>query len=360
MFVCAPATALIVSSIGEVEVFSKDQKCNKKVLEFSTFGGEGRSIDLLDDQLVLLGDSTIGNYGAFAYKSVAHPRKGLLGMSFTTELAPVGNSPRWHTSHAYGNLLLAIGGEFQSEAKLSSKVWTTFNFHQNGFSFASIPIGACKVKLEREIFLVIGGLGSEENPSREINTVLRLNIIEETVELLPQIKKRRAFHSCEVFHDHVLISGGTEGNQIVVDEIYNTITNKAEVLKKSSSLRRHRHQLLRLEETIFSFGGLTANGLSTAEVKWFDWTRKKWKKHEHSLLSSNMSNLAVVPFPMSAVDCHAGCSCGIKGKAEPAKIVGGSNAEVILLRLFSSLSCVFAGAFISLDGSADQGRGQDR
>ena len=328
MFVCAPAAALIVSSIGEVEVFSNDQKCNKKVLEFSTFGGEGRSIDLLDDQLVLLGDSTIGNYGAFAYKSIAHPRKGLLGMSFTTEVAPLGNSPRWHTSHAYGNLLLAIGGEFQSEAKLSSKVWTTFNFHQNGFSFASFPIGACKVKLEREIFLVIGGLESEESPSREMNTVLRLNIIEETVEQLPPIKKRRAFHSCEVFQNKVLIAGGTEGNRIIVDEIYNTITNKAEVLKKTSSLRRHRHQLVRLEETIFSFGGLTANGLSTAVVKWFDWTEKKWKKHEHSLLSSNMSNLAVVPFPMSAVDCHAGCSCGLKGNAEPAKIVGGNSAEV--------------------------------
>ena len=200
--------------------------------------------------------------------------------------------------------------------------------NENGSSFAKFAIGACKVKLEREIFLIIGGLESEENPSREMNTVFKVNIIEETVEELLPIKKRRAFHSCEVFQNKVLIAGGTEGNRIIVDEIYNTITNKAEVLKKTSSLRRHRHQLLRLEETIFSFGGLIYNGLSTTVVKWFDWTEKKWKKHEHSLLSSNMSNLAVVPFPMSAVDCHAGCSCGLKGNAEPAKIVGGSSAEV--------------------------------
>ena len=46
------------------------------------------------------------------------------------------------------------------------------------------------MKLEREIFLIIGGLESEENPSREMNTVLKVNIIEETVEELSPIKKR--------------------------------------------------------------------------------------------------------------------------------------------------------------------------
>ena len=62
---CAPAVALIFSSGGEVEVFSKDKKCNQKIVDFPDFGGEGHSVDLLDEQLVLLGVHQIG--GKFEY-----------------------------------------------------------------------------------------------------------------------------------------------------------------------------------------------------------------------------------------------------------------------------------------------------
>ena len=56
-------------------------------MEFPSFGGQGRSIDLLDEQLILLGDNKLG--GKFEYKSIHQPRKGLLGMKFTKEVSPL-------------------------------------------------------------------------------------------------------------------------------------------------------------------------------------------------------------------------------------------------------------------------------
>ena len=62
-------------------------------MEFPGFGGKGRSIDLLDEQLVILGDNKLG--GKFEYKSIHQPRRGLLGMKFSKDVSPVGNSPLW-------------------------------------------------------------------------------------------------------------------------------------------------------------------------------------------------------------------------------------------------------------------------
>ena len=269
-FVCAPAVALIFSSRGEVEVFSKNQKCNQRIVDFPGFGGEGRSIDLLDEQLVLLGDNKIGR--KFEYKSIHHPRKGLLGMKFTEEVSPIGNSPLWHTSHSYGNLLLAIGGEFQSKARLSNTVWNGLNLRwQNGSIFSKFAIGACKVKLTTDVFLVIGGMERVEESEVEMNTVLRLNITEETVEELPPIRRHRAFHACEVSEGRILISGGTQDGVTMADEVYSLTTNTSTLLKMTSSLGRYQHQILCLEEIIFAFGGLYGNNSRAAFVEWFDW-----------------------------------------------------------------------------------------
>ena len=161
-----------------------------------------------------------------------------------------------------------------------------------------------------------------------MNTVLRLNITEETVEELPSIRRNRAFHACEVFEGKVLISGGTKGKVTVDDEVYNLTTNKSTVLNMTSSLGRHQHQLLRLEKTIFAFGGLLRNGSQTSVVEWFDWMEMRWKQHEQSLLSENTTDLAVTAFPLSAVDCLDGCSCGQAGSLANARIVGGSEAQV--------------------------------
>ena len=87
-----------------------------------------------------------------------------------------------------------------------------------------------------------------------MNTVLRFNITEEAIEEMPAIGRNRAFHSCEVFEGKILITGGTRGEVTIADEVYDLSTNKSSTLHMSSSLGRSRHQLLRLEETIFAFG----------------------------------------------------------------------------------------------------------
>ena len=296
-------------------------------MEFPGFGGEGRSIDLLDEQLILLGDNRLG--GKFEYKSIHQPRKGLLGMKFSTEVSPIGNSPLWHTSHAFGNQLLSVGGEFHSEARLSSTVWNGLNLRwQNGSRFSRFAVGACKVKLAKNVFLLIAGFERVKESRVEMNTVLRLNITEETIEELPPIRRNRAFHSCEVSEGKILVSGGTQGEVTIADEVYNLTTNESTVLNMTSSLGRSQHQLLRLEETIFAFGGILGNGSETSAVEWFDWMDMRWKQHEQSLLSENSTNLAVTAFPLSAVDCLAGCSCGLAGNLGNARIVGGTDAQV--------------------------------
>ena len=318
---------MIFSSGGEVEVFSKNQKCNQRIVEFPSFGGEGRSIDLLDEDLVLLGDNKLG--GKFEYKSIHQPRKGLLGMKFSEEVSPIGNSPLWHTSHAFGNQLLAIGGDFQSKAKLSNSLWNGLNLRwQNGSRFSRFAIGACKVKLTKDVFLLVGGVEQVNGSKVEMNTVLRLNITEGVMEELPTIRRNRAFHACEISGEMILISGGTQGEVTLADELYSLTTNKSTVLNMTASLGRHQHQLLRLEETIFAFGGLLGNGSETSVVEWFDWMDLSWKHHEQSLLSEKTTNLAVTAFPLSAVDCFAGCSCGLTGNLGNARIVNGTDTQV--------------------------------
>ena len=324
---CAPAVALIFSSKGEVEIFSNDNRCNKKIVEFPHFGGEGRSIDLLDDQLVLLGDNKIG--GKFEYISIHRPRKGLLGMKFSVDLSLVGNGPHWHTSHSYGNEILAIGGYHQSKARLSNTVWNGLNLHwQNGSSFSRFSSGACKVKLSREVFLLIGGFERVKGSRVALNLMLRLNTTQETVEEMPPIKMSRAFHACEVFNEKILISGGNQGENAIADEVYSLTTNTSSLLSMDSSLTRQQHQLLRLGETIFALGGILSNGSKTALVEWFDWSVMKWKHHGQALVSEGTAHLSVTAFPLTAVDCHAGCSCGLVNNKGNSRIVGGTETQV--------------------------------
>ena len=361
---------MIFSSEGGVEIFSKDQKCNQKILDYSSLGGEGRSIDLLDDQLVILGDSTPGEFDKFEFKSILHPRKGLLGMKVNKEvLVNFGrgfNSPRWHTSHGYGNKLLAIGGEFQTGAQFSQGMWKSSDIQDSGPGFSRS--GACKVKLEKDVFLLIGGLENADKIGVETNRVLKLNISDETVEELKTIRESRAFHSCEIFEGQVLISGGVRGNDIIADEVYNLNAIESVLLPMTSSIQRHRHQLLRLEDTIYAFGGLLADGSQTDEVKFFDWTSRSWLQHANSLLSKNTSSLTVIPFPMSAVGCNAGCTCGQARTSNQGRIVGGHTAQVIRLSWRSSFPFqvvdvnrkeelrTFTGKFLSLDSCLGQRR----
>ena len=199
---------------------------------------------------------------------------------------------------------------------------------QNGSKFDRLATGACRVRLEKDIFLLIGGL--ERNSigrPEEMNIVLRLNITEETVEELPPMKKPRAYHACEVSEKRILISGGLGKRQLVDDEVYNMRTNESRVLQKQQSLRRHHHHLLALGQTIFAFGGYPGQK-PTRQIKLFDWTTENWKSHDQSLKSVDISDLAVTAFPSTAVDCHLGCSCGVAGDPGSERILGGSEADV--------------------------------
>ena len=327
-YVCAPAVALIFSSEGEVEVFSKNRKCNQKIVDFPRFGGQGHSIDLLDEQLILLGGkSRLG--GKFEYKSIHQPRKGLLGMKFSEEISPVGNSPLWHTSQVYGNQLLAIGGEFESKVRLSSTLWKGLNLRwQNGSQFSRFANGSCAVKVAKDVFVLVGGSEQVKESKIETNLVVTLNITNEIMQVLPSIKHSRAFHSCELYEDTILISGGTSDGNVIADEVYNLTSKESTPLNMASSLGRYQHTLKRIEDTTFALGGLLENGSKTALVEWFDWQDMTWKQHDTSLLSKNTSFLAVASFPLSAVDCHDGCKCGVAGSLGNARIVGGTEAQV--------------------------------
>ena len=292
------------------------------------FGGQGHTVDLLDEQLILLGDnSQLG--GKFEYKSIHQPRRGLLGMKFSKDVSPVGNSPLWHTSHVYGNQLLSIGGELQSHARLSSTVWRGLNLRwKNGTQFSRFSSGTCRVKVAKDVFLLFGGLETAKESKVEVNLVLRLNITSEIVEELPSIMMNRAFHACEQYDNHILISGGTKGGMIIADEVYNLTSKVSKVLNTNSSVGRQRHALHRIEDTIFALGGRLENGSETAAVTWFDWIDMAWKPHDQSLLSEHTSYLSVTSFPLSAVDCHSGCTCGVGGSPGRSRIVGGTDAQV--------------------------------
>ena len=298
-------------------------------MEFPAFGGQGRTIDLLEDQLVLLDENKLD--GRFQYQSIHQPRKGLLGMKFTIENSPLENSPYFHTNRFHGNKLLAIaGGELETKGQHSNTVWNGVNLHRkNGSQISQFATGACKVRLSRDIFLLIGGFKRVNRSKVEMNSVIRLKVHENTVEELPSIKQSRAFHACEVSGRRILVSGGSQGQVTVSDEVYSLDTNESIVLDRTSSLGRYGHSLLRLEEVIFAFGGLLSNGSETSEVEWFDWSDLSWKKHEESLHSKNTSNIAVTSFPVSAVDCHAGCKCGLTESTGSVDIAGGTEAQVV-------------------------------
>ena len=329
---CAPAAALIFSSTGEVEVFSStNKKCHQKIVDFPSFGGQGRTIDLLDEQLVLLGENEFGE--RFHYKSIHQPRKGLLGMKFSIEVSPLGFSPYYHTSHVFKNGLAAIGGEFDTKARLSNTVWNELSLRwKNGSQFSQFAAGACQVKITKDVFLLIGGLRWVNGSKEEVNTVMRLNITQESVEELPSIIHGRAFHACEVSERRIIVSGGTQGQVTIADEVYSLVTNGSEALSMNCSLGRHGHSLIRLVETIFGFGGLLSNGSKSSLVQWFDWKTMAWENHDQSLLSENTTSLAVTRFPLSAVDCHAGCRCGMAGTEGSTRIVGGTEAQVTFLQ----------------------------
>ena len=359
-FVCQPAVALFAFNDGQLEIFSKDTQCNQQMVNisnFTSFSTSGQTLDLLDDQLVLMGDAKIGT--SWKYIRIHSPRDGLLAIKFSKETSPIKGSPHRHTSYSHGNKLVVLGGEQNTKGRLETNTWNELKLRwKNQTAFSGYTSAACQVKLQKNIHLIIGGVQHGRHLDQATKAVLKINITEETVEEWPPILSERAHHSCELLDGSViLISGGLpkgassrNGNlSIVVDELYtlheNVVKNLHELytlhenvvknqttLNQDSSLNRFQHRLIRLEDTVFAVGGAMADRSRPSGVMMFNMTTTSWEEHTENLLSKNTGDVAVTHFPRSSVDCIFNCTCGLSKAAhvsdEDERIVNGNVAKV--------------------------------
>ena len=348
-FVCEPAVALVAFNDGQLEIFSKDRRCNQEMVNisnFTSFSTSGQTLDLLDDQLVLMGDSKIGT--SWKYIRIHSPRDGLLTIKFSKETPPIKGSPHRHTSYSHGNKLVVLGGEQNTKGRLETNTWNELKLRwKNQTDFSGYTSAACQVKLQKNIYLHIGGVQHGIHLDQATKAVLKINIDEETVEEWPPILYKRAHHSCELLNESViLISGGLpegvssrNGNlSIVLDELYtleymheNSVKNQT-TLNQGSSLHRFQHRLIRLEDTVFAVGGVMADRSRPSSVMMFNKDTTGWEKHTENLLSNNNGDVAVTHFPRSSVDCILDCQCGLSKAAhvldEDERIVNGNVAKV--------------------------------
>ena len=117
---------------GEVEVFS--EQCSMKIPTFPKFSGHGRTVSLLDEELILLGNDGFGTKGQFI--TIQKPRNGLLAMKYTVDQFPLGKVPHQHSSLVSRNTLSVLGGKFKSKGKLSKYTWTELSlFWDNGTKY---------------------------------------------------------------------------------------------------------------------------------------------------------------------------------------------------------------------------------
>ena len=173
----------MASSNGSLEIFSDDQKCHQQVFKYSNFSTSGQTIDLLDEQLILVGDKKLG--GKFKYLSIHLPRENLLAVKYSQETSSIKGSPHRHTSYVQGNKLTLLGGDQSSKATLNKDVWTKLNLRwMNQSTFSAFTSSACRVQLTRKEYVLIGGLPSVKSDKKAVNTVVKINLEEETVEEL--------------------------------------------------------------------------------------------------------------------------------------------------------------------------------
>ena len=348
-FVCQPAVALIAFNDGQLEVFSKDKRCNQQLInisQFSSFSTSGQTLDLLDDQLVLMGDAKLGT--SWKYIRIHSPRDGLLSIKFGKETSPIKGSPHRHTSYSNGNKLVVLGGEQNTKVKLEKNTWKELKLRwKNQTDFSGYSSAACQVKLQKNIHLLIGGVQHGKSLGQATKAVFKINITEETVEEWPPILFQRAHHSCELLDGSVvLISGGTSKEttlkdrkfSIVPDELYTlgdvhkNIGKDQTNLSLASSLKRFQHRLIRLEDNVFAVGGAMADKSRPSSVTMFNLTTKSWEEQAGHLLSNNTGDVAVTHFPRSSVDCIFPCQCGlskaVNASKEEERIFNGNVAKV--------------------------------
>ena len=332
-FICQPAAVLVITEKGDVEIFSNKPECQSNVTEnFANFTGFGRTLSLLDDQILLVGGDL--NATKHTYVNIQHPRQGLHAMKYTIEKFPLGGSPHAHTSFGSGNRLLVIGGAHRTRAKFEDFTWNSLDLRKpDGTKFTTFVSSPCLVKISRDEYLILGGEQKNRNGTFAIDSVFKVNITSEVIERKPPMLTKRMKHSCEKLSENsVLVSGGKAllSGDLLHDEIYFWEDGMSTAIEAKESLMRFQHQLVRIGETIFALGGLTEQNKGSTTVEKFetgcvkkmdDYKDCRWIKHEQNLISKDVANLVVTSFPQSAIDCGIECQCGIEKSRE--RIIGG-------------------------------------
>ena len=193
---------------GEVEVFS--EQCSMKIPTFPKFSGHGRTVSLLDEELILLGNDGFGTKGQFI--TIQKPRNGLLAMKYTVDQFPLGKVPHQHSSLVSRNTLSVCGGKFKSNGKLSKYTWTELSlFWDNGTKFSPNMIDSCNIKVGADLHLIFGGAEDKRNDQQGHGgrQVVKINTTEEIAVEFKPMRLNRFSHSCQrLTQDIVLVSGG--------------------------------------------------------------------------------------------------------------------------------------------------------
>ena len=376
-----------------MEIFSDKPECQSEVVEsFSNFDGVGKTLSLLDDQILLVGGDL--NATKHTYISIQNPRRGLHAMKYSIEKFPLGGSPHNHASFVSGNRLLVLGGAHRTKAKFEDFTWNSLDLRKpDGTKFTSVVSSPCTVKISRDEYLILGGEikgprdenlipgGDEKTKTIAIDSVFKINITSEEVQILSPMLTKRMKHSCEkLSKDSVLISGGKASfsENPLFDEIYrwtsidpidvSSSLEERQTKSKGSigvpigdSLRRYQHKLVRIEENIFALGGLNEKDKESTSVMKFnpscvdDNEKDCWSPLKNKLKFKKVANLAVTSFPQSAIDCGIDCQCGIESKTR--RIVGGAEVEVKQTCQFNLIK-YFTGSTLPMDCSDDNGQEQ--
>ena len=337
-FVCQPAAALIFTQSGEVEVVSKT--CSMAFDGFRNFSGHGRSASLLDRELVILGNDTLSGTGG-TYITIQHPRDGLLAIKYTKESFPTRGSPFLHTALQSQNKITVIGGKYTTRAKLEQYNWIDIELKWDDSKkspFAPKFFSACTVKDAQNSFYIFGGAQTVKEVTSVRKTILHINTTSLLVKQVGKMHKPRMSFGCEVLSKGVfLLSGGfsnpsSQLDSIEPDEIFNVASPDNQVLlSEEDSLKRFQHQMVRMNQTIFAFGGLTEENSTTDEIKMFNEASQSWEEYDYKLKSKDTGELVAIPYPISSLDCvPEDCNCGLANTIgnSGARIFGGNETDV--------------------------------
>ena len=303
------------------------------IATFPKFAGTGRTFNLLNEELLLLGSDDLGIRGR--YISFKKPRNGLLALQYSVEDLPLAHLAHQHSSLVSRNSLTVVGGKFKSRGKLSKFTWTELSLKwENGSVFIPNFIDGCSVKLGVDVHIIFGGERKTNDEQVSGRQVVKINTTEEIAYELNPMNQRRVSHGCQLLNSTVvLVSGGLakrggDPSQVLPDELYNiTSGNVVLVLDLEQSLQRFQHSVIKVEDRVWALGGKDSSNTVPSKIAEFDQTTKSWNELNQELKSTNTSELVVTPFPVSSLDCVPECRCGVANRN--GRIFDGSEAEVI-------------------------------